>query len=78
MNTNNADMTLSQILLIGKMQHGKSQFIKKLSKDPVDIEIGDDMQSCTKEIKYYEVQLRGKTSTKVVMVDTVGMDQGEE
>lgn len=60
------------------MQHGKSQFINKLSKDLVEIEIGDGTQPCTKGIKYYEVQLRGKTSTKVVMVDTVGMDQGEE
>ena len=62
-----------KVLLIGKIQQGKSSFIQSLSSEKVDIAIGDGNVSCTKTIKHYPVTLRN-TSQKIVFVDTPGLD----
>jgi hypothetical protein len=41
--------------------------------EEIDIEIGDGSQSCTQNIKYYNVTLKG-TGQKVVLIDTPGLD----
>ena len=66
-----------KILLIGKMQSGKTTLITKLcdSNDPdysqvvASCSVGDGYHACTKGVNFYKCNLRN-TKQKVIFIDT--------
>ena len=49
---------MPKVLVMGKCQQGKSQFIKMMSKNNIEINIGNGMLPCTRLTTFYPVELR--------------------
>ena len=44
-----------------------------MAKEEINIPIGDGTLSCTNELKFWPVTLKGSANLKVVFIDTVGI-----
>lgn len=66
---------IKAIILLGKTGHGKSTFCNLLS-DSFEFKVGENLNSCTKDIKKKEYDLK-EDNTKLVIIDTPGFSDSD-
>ena len=44
-----------------------------MANEEINIPIGDGARSCTNDLKFWPVNLKGSANQKVVFIDTVGI-----